>query len=242
MTLYLTADLHLGHEMVGRLRGMDVKEHDEKILSGLSTLTSKGHAMTANAAPTQKQISYLNDLIDKWCAATPNPPSKADIDRKKQHYLLNASREECSKAIDDTIARIEKLRQMSKAGALVKRAEKKLSFELPDADAVPAGRYAVDAISGPNETAFYRVDRPTEGRYAGRVYVKQMHGERDRRLGYGETVAALRNIEASGAEDAAKRYGVQIGRCGVCGIRLTNDHSRAIGIGPVCAGRRGWKY
>jgi hypothetical protein len=33
------------------------------------------------------------------------------------------------------------------------------------------------------------------------------------------------------------RYGMLIGKCGVCGRTLTDEESRANGIGPVCAER-----
>jgi hypothetical protein len=39
---------------------------------------------------------------------------------------------------------------------------------------------------------------------------------------------------------AAERYGLEIGKCGICHRTLTNDISRARGIGPVCAERWGW--
>jgi Family of unknown function (DUF6011) len=38
---------------------------------------------------------------------------------------------------------------------------------------------------------------------------------------------------------ASKLFGQEFGRCGVCGRGLTNDESRALGIGPVCGARLG---
>ncbi len=38
MTVWFTSDLHLGHRFVAGLRGMEVTEHDELILSRLSSL------------------------------------------------------------------------------------------------------------------------------------------------------------------------------------------------------------
>ena len=37
--------------------------------------------------------------------------------------------------------------------------------------------------------------------------------------------------------EAALRYGRTIGQCGVCGRTLTDEDSRALGIGPVCRQR-----
>ncbi|AOT23519.1 hypothetical protein SEA_BUCKEYE_47 [Mycobacterium phage Buckeye] len=109
------------------------------------------------------------------------------------------------------------------------------------ADEVPAGRYAIDTtIHAINGTAFYKVDRPTEGRWAGYVFVKQIVGDEERRLSQKQGGTILRRIAEVGAEAASARYGHEIGECGVCGRTLTNDESRERGIGPICAEKMGW--
>lgn len=109
------------------------------------------------------------------------------------------------------------------------------------ADEVPAGRYAVETEDGAtNGLAFYKVDRPTEGRWAGYVFVKLMVSDGERRLSRAASQAVLAKIAAVGAAEASARYGHEIGECGVCGRTLTNDESRAAGIGPVCASKMGW--
>jgi hypothetical protein len=113
--------------------------------------------------------------------------------------------------------------------------------QFPSAEVVPAGRYAIDTRLGAiNEVAFYRVDRPTEGRWAGRVFVKHLVGGDEQRLSWRDTRAILTRIAEAGAEAASARYGHEIGRCGICHTRLTNDESRARGIGPKCAAKAGW--
>ncbi|UJE15695.1 hypothetical protein SEA_LIGMA_40 [Gordonia phage Ligma] len=100
---------------------------------------------------------------------------------------------------------------------------------------VPAGRYAVATEDGAtNALAFYKVDRPTEGRWAGRVFVKLMQSDDERSLNWATTKAVLAKIAEVGAEAASAAYGREIGDCGVCGRTLTNDESRAVGIGPKC--------
>jgi Family of unknown function (DUF6011) len=47
----------------------------------------------------------------------------------------------------------------------------------------------------------------------------------------------LAKIVMDGAEQASKRYGRELGNCGRCGRTLTDDASRAAGIGPVCASK-----
>lgn len=109
------------------------------------------------------------------------------------------------------------------------------------ADTVPAGRYAIDtSVHAVNGTAFYRVDRPTEGRWAGRVFVKQIVGDDEQRLSQKQGMTIIAKIAEAGAEAASARYGMEIGECGVCGRTLTNDESRARGIGPHCAAKMRW--
>ncbi|UXE04420.1 hypothetical protein SEA_FUNSIZED_49 [Mycobacterium phage Funsized] len=120
-------------------------------------------------------------------------------------------------------------------------ADKSAAGDLPGADVVPAGRYAVETEDGAvNTLAFYKVDRPTEGRWAGYVFVKHIVGDDEQRLAFGTAKAVLRKIAEAGAEAASARYGHEIGRCGLCDRQLTNDDSRARGIGPICAAKAGW--
>ncbi|QOP65588.1 hypothetical protein SEA_SUIGENERIS_46 [Mycobacterium phage Suigeneris] len=106
---------------------------------------------------------------------------------------------------------------------------------------VPAGRYAVETEDGAtNALAFYKVDRPTEGRWAGYVFVKLMVSDDEQRLSQKAGQAVLQKIAAAGPAEASARYGHEIGECGVCGRTLTNDESRAYGIGPDCRKKLGW--
>lgn len=108
-------------------------------------------------------------------------------------------------------------------------------------ESVVEGRYAIPTEDGAiNELAFYKVDRPTEGRWAGYVFVKRLVGPEEQRLSQKQGAAILAKIGEFGAEKASKLYGKEIGHCGVCGRRLTNDESREAGIGPICAQGLGW--
>lgn len=112
---------------------------------------------------------------------------------------------------------------------------------MPGPDVVPAGRYAlrIDGV-----VKFYKVDRPTEGKWAGYTFVKAgkggPHGDPDWvRVERNMQVQVVRAIAEAPAE-AAKLYGQEIGSCGVCGRTLTDETSRAYGIGPVCREATGW--
>jgi hypothetical protein len=106
---------------------------------------------------------------------------------------------------------------------------------------VPEGHYAIPTVTGQNDLSFYRVDRPTEGTWAGRVFVKVMVGGRPGHAIRGAAAeGVLARIEALGHEAAARRYGQEIGRCGRCNRSLTDAVSRACGIGPDCRQLEGW--
>ena len=112
---------------------------------------------------------------------------------------------------------------------------------MPDATVVPEGRYAVATEAGAiNTLAFYKVDRPTEGKWAGRVFVKHIVSDNEERMSFAASKAILAKIAAVGAAEASAAYGHEIGSCGVCGRQLTNDESRERGIGPICVDKMGW--
>lgn len=101
----------------------------------------------------------------------------------------------------------------------------------PAAD-VPAGHYAIPS-TGDNDLAFYRVDRPAKGAYAGRTFVKLVvGGHPDRNVPRSHVAGILARIAAD--PDAGPRYGQTIGRCCRCNRHLTDETSRAAGIGPEC--------
>lgn len=101
---------------------------------------------------------------------------------------------------------------------------------IPD---VPAGRYAVTGEQG--QTVFLKVDRPTEGQWKGRTFVKVQAGDEFHNMALPVAKALLAKILADGPKAASVRYGKELGVCGVCGRTLTDEQSRAEGIGPVCA-------
>lgn len=103
---------------------------------------------------------------------------------------------------------------------------------------VPAGRYAI--TDGTGDTGFYVVQRPTEGQWAGRIFVKRQESDETKRIPFDHQRRVIREIEKVGASAASIRYGVEKVRCGVCHRKLTNKASRKAGIGPKCAADMGW--
>lgn len=106
--------------------------------------------------------------------------------------------------------------------------------DLPD---IPAGHYAVTS-HGDNDLLFVRVDRPTTGSYAGATFVKMIvGGHPDQNVARKNVPSILARIAEAGIVEAGALYGQEIGRCCRCNRHLTDETSRAAGIGPECARR-----
>jgi hypothetical protein len=96
-------------------------------------------------------------------------------------------------------------------------------------------RYALDGFETGNEVRFYKLRESKRGR---RYLVAQVSDE-ERMVPWGEALIVARRITADPMA-AMLRYGTELGSCGHCGRTLTNDESRALGIGPKC--RQGFGF
>lgn len=100
---------------------------------------------------------------------------------------------------------------------------------------VGEGYFAVASLTGNNDFDFFRIDRPTEGRWAGYTFVKRVIGGNADAPVRGLTARrAVDAILAAGERESARLYGQEIGRCGMCNRHLTDETSRAYGLGPDC--------
>jgi hypothetical protein len=111
---------------------------------------------------------------------------------------------------------------------------------LPDGTKVLAGSYglATPEDQFTNDTSFFKLW--IKDGY-GKGWGVQLYTSDDTtrvRLAVRTQIAVIRRI-AEDPTGAASMFGHEFGRCGVCGRGLTNDDSRARGIGPVCAGNLG---
>lgn len=102
---------------------------------------------------------------------------------------------------------------------------------------VPAGRYAIE-VDG--VVKFFKIDRPDEGRWKGYTFVSEQAGDTDHSVRNPERRRMVTARIAANPSAASKRYGQEIGSCGVCGRTLTDAESRTYGIGPVCRVKTGW--
>ena len=83
---------------------------------------------------------------------------------------------------------------------------------------------------------FYRVAEG-KGRWEGRTFINRYKSDELGRVFRPAHAARIPAILADPLA-AAKRFAQETTHCYVCGRRLTDAHSRELGIGPDCRGRR----
>lgn len=107
-----------------------------------------------------------------------------------------------------------------------------------DKERVPRGSYALETpgTEFTNDITFFSVWISEDG---ARWSVKLWASDELIKLARATQYRVLAAISDNPAE-AAELYGKQVGKCGICHRKLTNDISRARGIGPICAQRYGW--
>jgi hypothetical protein len=185
--------------------------------------------MPTTYGPTEKQVAFLRKLLAERHAG-------ADLAlrlRQLDAWLPTADKAQASHMIERVQARPRL------AGATAEPTTGRNVYEQAkegDLAYVPEGHYATPSRTGANDLDFWRIDRPTEGRWAGRVFVKRViGGKADTPVRGAEAVAALQAITADHPHHAMVLYGQEIGRCGRCNRHLTDDASRQRGLGPECA-------
>lgn len=105
---------------------------------------------------------------------------------------------------------------------------------------VPDGHYAIlrtdalMALPGDDDTLFVRVNTGKAGRWQGFQFVDQLSGDNRKPVKDRALKTAVLAAIAADVMGALTRYGRETQRCGICRIRLTDDDSRAMGIGPDC--------
>lgn len=90
-------------------------------------------------------------------------------------------------------------------------------------------------LPGEEKVRFFRLDVPVRGRWVGSVFTKEQAGDEYFKVRNPMREEAILTAVLKDPLSALTRYGLEIGACGVCGRTLTDEESRARGIGPVCA-------
>lgn len=97
------------------------------------------------------------------------------------------------------------------------------------------GHFAVEADG---TLKFLRIKKIMNGRYAGRVFVDSVGSDTGYAVRKPATLVEYLSAVLVDPVTAAKRYADEIGECSDCGRPLTNEESRARGIGPECWSKR----
>jgi len=185
-----------------------------------------GSAAPRPSTPSEAQVNFCRTLLAEVY------PGQEERQATMIARFAGLTRKAASEGLDRLIAMRDAGRQ---ARPTVAPEAAPARPAAPVAD-VPAGHYAVDNAEG--ILRFYEVDRPTEGRWAGRTFVSVLASD-ERHPVKGAAGAAVLAKIAEDVTGAMLRYGQEIGRCGHCNRTLTDEASRARGIGPICAGRMG---
>lgn len=175
--------------------------------------------MTTSKPATAKQIDFLVSL-----SSTRTPHVTEDAIRTWGSTATSAQ-------ASDKITMLKALAPLA-----VSTAPATAAAATAPAVEVPEGRYAVVQDG---TLKFFKVDRPTEGKWAGYTFVKVQASDEFYPVKGAGKGAALALI-AVDPKAAMLRYGTELGSCGHCGRTLTNEESRALGIGPVCAAKMGF--
>lgn len=109
---------------------------------------------------------------------------------------------------------------------------------------VPNGHYCVDGTTigdgGDSGLRFYKVNTPTQGKWAGFTFVDAQGGPTYYPIKNRAHKEQILKAIAKDPREAAIRYGKELGVCGICNTELTNEESRSYGIGPICRKKTGW--
>lgn len=149
--------------------------------------------------------------------------------------VLNCMRAESQRSVRDSTA----LRAAANS-ALYPSSNATVEQSQPAADErrtydVPAARYAIEVDGA---VKFYKIDRPTKGKWVGYTFVKQIVSDDEFPVRGAAAQSVLAAIDAD-VFAALALYGQEIGACGHCGRTLTSEW-RKRGIGPVCAKNMGY--
>jgi hypothetical protein len=166
------------------------------------------------------------------------------LNYKKNMYPGNCQL--CGGKVDAEQGRVDKIDGKWQTSHLDGKCPAKPKLEAPRTiantdryDGIPTGHYATVSLTGKNDLDFWRVDRPEQGAYAGRTFVKRIVGGKpDLNVSRDTKFKALEAILEFGPEKSAQLYGMELGRCSRCNRHLTDETSRLYGMGPECRGKR----
>lgn len=211
--------------------------------AGVSPLLGHTHRQSYKPkveGPTEKQVSFMRSLAQQVANTLPSKhsgiPEVVEIELGQEMTKRRASA---------FIDRLLVLREEAKQEAARATRPKAKGTGL-DLSKLTGGYYAVRTEDG---VKFFKVDvvREDGNKWDGWVFVRAQASDDLYRIGsqrpgetyMGKAADALAEI-VKDEQAAFALYGHELGKCGVCGRTLTDEESRARGIGPVCAAKVGF--
>lgn len=90
-----------------------------------------------------------------------------------------------------------------------------------------------------DKVRFFQINVPVRGNWAGKVFVKEQASDDFYAVrSMDRQVKILQQVTRDLMESVAL-YGQELGECGMCHRTLTDEESRARGIGPICINKTG---
>lgn len=191
----------------------------------LDSGSQKAHTVLMNTA-TDKQISYYNSLLDQIVRLDDAGEFSAEIVASSREQFPTRTVDNASISINRAMSTLARLKAATPVVKVVVKPAK-----------VPTGHYAL--VDAEGVVKFYRVGVVTEGKWAGYTFVDAQASDDYYKVGRETSRGILAAIAADPAA-AMKLYGHSLGRCGHCNRTLTDETSRANGIGPICNRKMGW--
>lgn len=177
--------------------------------------------------PTDKQVNFFHALVQG-----------KQLSDEQRARLLSSLPSLDKRSITSIIEWLIGLPWMQKTWVPRSAVRPYVPSTVPPKIKIDQGHYAaVDPLD--STLKFYQVRVPKQGKWMGYVFLSQVSGDNhipmrnkaDRDRIFAEI---LKN-----PLEALKRYGKELGHCGHCRKQLTDEESRAFGIGPVCRGKLG---
>lgn len=172
---------------------------------------------------TERQAELMESLVAQITELDGEAGAQARTytDGMTEHGLWTTGRDgKASAWISRMIAKV----------AMLRTAARQTAPATPAAE-VADGRYAVE------ESGTLKFFKVKNGRRPGFVFLDIQASDEWHAI---RNVTRIREILALIAKDAKAamiRYGQELGECGHCGRTLTDEASRAAGIGPICQGK-----
>jgi len=166
--------------------------------------------------PSDAQVALISKLVLEINAQDANLGEQAASYTGRMDREGAWTRQNTSRWIGNLIV---KVRELKAATAPATQAE------------VKDGRYAVE------EDGVLKFFKVTNGRKAGFVFLDVQASDEWHAIRNVTRIRAIIALIAVDQHAAMVRYGHELGECGRCGRTLTDEASRAAGIGPICAGK-----